>query len=240
MNCIEAKDVSYSYPDGTLALDGFRLSVGQGDCLGLAGPNGSGKTTFMLSLAGFLEPSEGGIFLNGKEVDHHDLAHLRKTVGFTFHNPDDQLFMPTVLEDVCFGPLNYGSDRAKTEADAMEMLGHLGIAECAKKPPRHLSAGQKRLAALAGVLVMDPEIIVLDEPTAFLDPHSRRQIIRKLRELAHTKIIISHDLEMMLELCSRTAVMFAGRNAAEGRPSEIFGDPALMEKCRLEVPASLR
>ena len=242
---IESRGLSFRYPDveGGDVLDGFNACFEANECLGLAGPNGSGKTTFMMILAGFYEASRGDIILSGEKIDFHD-AHCKKRqrrlIGFSFYNPDDQLFMPTVLEDVCFGPLNTGMSQEDAEAKSMDILDSLGIANLASRFPRHLSAGQKRLAALAGLLVMDPEIIVLDEPTAFLDPYSRRQIIRLIKNLTHTRLVISHDLELMLDICSKATIISTGRNIAEGKPEILFKDESLMQRCRLEVPFRLK
>lgn len=237
---LEIRNAHFRYRDGTEALAGFTAAFAPGECVALVGPNGAGKTTLTLLLAGFLEPSAGEVLFDGKIMDATTLPSVRTRLGFVFHDPDDQLFMPTVLEDVCFGPRNAGVPAEEAERRAREMLAALGLAEDAAKFPGHLSAGRKRLATLAGVLVSTPALLVLDEPTAMLDPWARRQVIERLRGLAMTRLVITHDLELVLDLCPRVIVMSGGRSVADGAPREILADAALMAKHRLEVPASLR
>ncbi|HBA82784.1 MAG TPA: cobalt ABC transporter ATP-binding protein [Verrucomicrobia bacterium] len=235
---LEMEKLEFTYHDGTQALNGFSATIEEGECVGLVGPNGAGKTTLVLSLAGFLEPAAGQICVHGETLNARTLPHIRQQIGFTFHDPDDQLFMPTVLEDVCFGPLNAG--RSDVEAQARCLLETLEISGLADRFPGHLSAGQKRLATLAGVLIMNPSVLVLDEPTAFLDPHARRQVIEHLRKLSPSRLIVTHDMELVLELCAKVIVISQGRNVAEGKPPGVLADAALMAAHRLEVPYSLR
>jgi cobalt/nickel transport system ATP-binding protein len=233
---LEVADLAYRYPDGTEALRGVTLSVEAGTCAAVVGPNGAGKTTLVSALAGFLEPARGRVRLGDVTLSSATVAALRARTGFLFSNPDDQLFMPTVLEDACFGPLAAGVAPAEARARALAVLEELGLAAAAQKFPGHLSAGQKRLATLAGVLVTDPDLLVLDEPSAFLDPHARRQLLTRLRALPQTRLVITHDLELVVELCSRVHVLDEGRVVAAGDPAEVLGDEALMRAHRLERP----
>lgn len=236
---LEFKDVRYRYPDGTLALDGLTLSVAPGECLGLVGPNGAGKTTLVQMLAGFLLPQEGSVSVGGVPLVAEHIAALRGRSGFLFVNPDDQLFMPTVLEDVCFGPLAAGVPAAEARTRALAVLTQLGLATFADRFPGHLSAGQKRLATLAGALVQSPSLLVLDEPTALLDPFARRGLLRQLAALPQTRLLATHDLEAVVSVCSRVAVIDAGRVVAQGPCAEVLGDEALMAAHRLERPHAL-
>jgi cobalt/nickel transport system ATP-binding protein len=236
---LEVRDVAYRYPDGTEALRGVRLRAEAGACVGLVGPNAAGKTTLVSVLAGFLEPAAGWVRLGELTLARETLAAVRARAGFIFANPDDQLFMPTVLEDACFGPLAAGAAADEARRRALALLGELGIAEMAAKFPGHLSAGQKRLATLAGVLVMEPDLLVLDEPTAFLDPHARRQLIERLGALRQTRLLVTHDLELVVELCSFVYVLDRGAVVAEGAPATILGDESLMRAHRLERPHAL-
>jgi cobalt/nickel transport system ATP-binding protein len=237
---LDIRNASFRYRDGTEAVRGFSAVLATGECVALVGPNGAGKTTLTLMLAGFLEATAGEIFLCGDRMTRDNVAALRARAGFLFHDPDDQLFMPTLLEDVCFGLRNSGATPAAAVETARAMLAEFGLEHAANRFPGHLSAGQKRLATLAGVLVMKPELLVLDEPTALLDPHARRHVIDRLRVLPMTRLIVTHDLELVAELCPRVIVMSDGRNVADGHPGAILADAALMARHRLEVPASLR
>ena len=237
---LEIRNVNYRYRDGTEALRNFSASLASGECAALVGPNGAGKTTLALLLAGFLETADGEIFICGEKIARDSMALLRSKTGFLFHDPDDQLFMPTLLDDVCFGLRNGGATSGDAERIAREMLCEFGLEHAAAKFPGHLSAGQKRLATLAGVLVMKPGLLVLDEPTATLDPHARRLVMDRLRALPMTRLIITHDLELVLELCPRVIVISGGTNVADGDPRTILADAALMAPHHLEVPASLR
>ncbi|MFH0878270.1 MAG: ABC transporter ATP-binding protein [Lentisphaerota bacterium] len=238
-HALEISHLECRYPDGTHALRGLNLSLEEGSCMGLVGPNGAGKTTLALLLAGFLEPSAGTIRFFGAELNQHTKAKARADIGFIFPNPDDQLFMPTVLEDVSFGLLCAGAKMEEAATRARAMLDQLELGAVASKFPGHLSSGQKRLAALAGVLVMKPRILVLDEPTAFLDPFARRQVISILKQLPQARLIITHDLELVLELCDTVELISEGKDMARGQPRQLFEDERLMKQNRLEMPASL-
>jgi cobalt/nickel transport system ATP-binding protein len=233
---LQIEDLAFRYDDGTEALRGVSLSVAPGACAGIVGPNGAGKTTLVSVLAGFGTPRAGTIRFGELTLGADTLAAVRAKVGFLFSNPDDQLFMPTVLEDTCFGPLAAGAEPGEAKRRAVALLEELGIGALAGKFPGHLSAGEKRLATLAGVLVMAPELIVLDEPSAFLDPHARRGLIALLAALPQTRLVITHDLELVVELCSQVHVLDRGEVVAAGEPSAILGDEALMRAHRLERP----
>ncbi len=233
---LEVRDVAYRYPDGTEALRRVTLRAAPGAAVALVGPNGAGKTTLVSLLAGFLAPTAGEVRVAGVRLEEGTAAGIRARTGFLFANPDDQLFMPTVLEDACFGPLAAGVPAGEARRRALAQLGALGIDGLAPRFPGHLSAGQKRLATLAGALVMEPELLVLDEPTAFLDPHARRHLIRTLGALRPTRLLVTHDLELVVELCAEVYVLDGGEVVARGAPDAVLGDEALMRAHRLERP----
>ena len=214
------RGLRYRYPDGTQALDGVDFELQAGECVALFGANGSGKTTFVLHLNGLLE-GEGEIEICGLPLDRQNLARIRTKVGLVFQDSDEQLFMPTVLEDVAFGPMNLGLAPPEALARAAKALEQVGMAEAIHKAPYHLSSGEKRRAAIAGVLVMQPEILVLDEPTTSLDPPGRRDLIRLLRSLEQSKILVTHDAEFAASLASRAVFFERGRIAGEGSVEEI-------------------
>ena len=232
-------DIHYQYHDGTRALAGTSLSVAAGERVAVVGPNGAGKTTLVLTLAGFCAPESGILEMFGVPVTPKSLSLVRTRAGFVFQNLDDQLFMPTVLEDVMFGPLKTGVPEPEARRRAESALERMEIAKTANQFPGHLSAGQKRMASLAAVLVQEPELLVLDEPTSFLDPHARRCLIERLKTLPMAQLVVTHDLEMVLELCNRVVVLSGGRIIADGKPAKVLCDAALMAAHRLEVPHSL-
>lgn len=228
------------YDPGCDVLKGVSLQMQAGECVALVGPNGAGKSTLVLTLAGFLEPVAGTAAVAGLAVRPETLADVRRRAGFLFQNLDDQLFMPTVREDLLFGPLKAGMPRPAAEARVAWLLERLELNAIADVFPGHLSGGQKRLASLAAVLSLEPELLVLDEPTSYLDAHARRCFIRQLSSLGQARLICTHDLEMVLEVCSRVVVLAAGRIVADGAPAIILADATLMEAHGLEVPYSLR
>ena len=241
LSAIDVEGLNFTYPDGKAALRDFRLKVTAGETIGLVGPNGAGKTTLFLCLSGVLSASTGALQVAGldprKPVDRKLLpAH----VGIVFQNSDDQLFSTTIGDDVAFGPLNLGLPPDEVRRRVAEALARVGLAGFEERVPFHLSGGEKRRAALAGVLAMQPEILLLDEPSMFLDPRGRRELIGLLNELAITKIIASHDLEMILDTCRRIAVLDQGRLITEGPAEQVLSDRALMEAHGLEVPHRLR
>lgn len=236
---IAVHNLTYAYPDGTPALRGVSLQVAAGENVALAGANGAGKSTLLQQLNGVLMPSAGTVSIGGSAVSHTTLPQIRRMVGTVFQDADDQLFMPTVFDDIAFGPLNMGLVPDEVRARAQHTMERLGIAHLAHRPPHRLSGGEKRRVAIATVLVMSPAILVLDEPSAGLDPRGRRQLIQLLRTLPQTMIIATHDLEMALELAPRTICLNAGEVAADGETASLLRDAALMEACSLEIPASI-
>ncbi len=232
----------HRYADGRIALDDVSFMVGVGECVALVGPNGAGKTTLFLRLCGVLSGKPGEASVCG--LDPSDAAHRKKlpeTVGIVFQNPDDQLFSPTVLEDVCFGPLNLGLSVENAKTRAAEALAAVGLPPSAgERVPFKLSGGDKRRAALAGVLAMRPSVLLLDEPSAFLDPRGRRDLIELIRRLPGTKLIATHDLDLVLDVCPRVLVLDAGNLAADGKSADLLANAELMDKHGLEVPHRLR
>lgn len=237
---IEVKDLRYSYPDGTQALKGVNFRLVHGESVGLVGANGAGKSTLLLHLNGFLSPVDGSVEIGHVPITRNSLEKVRRTVGMVFQEPDDQLFMPTVFEDVAFGPLNLGLGRAEVEERVMTALTRVGAAQLRDRPPHRLSGGEKRAVAIATVLSMSPDVLVMDEPSSNLDPAARRRLINLLKSFEHTKIIASHDLDMIVETCHRTIVLHEGKVAADGPTAEIFASEELLARCNLEKPLSMQ
>ncbi|HNT98812.1 MAG TPA: ABC transporter ATP-binding protein [Elusimicrobiales bacterium] len=237
---VEAQGLRYSYPDGTPALEDVSLRVEHGEAVALVGENGAGKSTLLRHFTGCLFPAAGTLRIGGLPVDKEHLAEIRRAVGMVFQNPDDQLFMPTVFEDAAFGLLNLGVAGAQLEGKVMGALETVGAAHLRSRPPYRLSQGEKRAVSIAGVLVMQPDILVMDEPTSNLDPRSRRRLIELLRTFKHTRIIATHDLDFALEVCGRTIVIHKGRVTADGPTREVFGDEKILRLSNLEQPAALR
>ncbi len=241
MDAIDVNGLDFRYPDGTRALCELNVRVAAGETIGLVGPNGAGKTTLFLCLAGVLSAQAGSIRIAG--LDPRNPAErklLPAQVGIAFQNSDDQLFSTTVGDDVAFGPLNLGVPAAEVRQRVAEALTRVGLAGFEARVPFHLSGGEKRRAAIAGILAMHPQILLLDEPSMFLDPRGRRELIGLLNELAITKVIATHDLEMILDTCRRVLVLDRGRLVADGPAEQILRDAALMEAHGLEVPYRLR
>lgn len=233
---VQINDLRFTYPDGRTALSGLDLSIGVGERVALLGPNGAGKTTLALHLNGILRASGGEISIAGLELEDENLPEIRRRVGLVFQDSNDQLFMPSVREDVAFGPANLGLGGEELEARVIAALGAVDGLEFADRPPHHLSGGEKRRAALATVLAMEPDILVFDEPSAGLDPAGRRELIETLRRLPMTQILITHDMPLALELCSRAVIVNDGRVVASGGTSEILSDADLLARNRLEFP----
>ncbi|GAA2621418.1 ABC transporter ATP-binding protein [Dactylosporangium fulvum] len=241
---LEVRDLRYAYPDGHVALRGVDVTVPQGDRVAVLGPNGAGKTTLVLHLNGILhadgrDGSGGTVTVAGMTVDAKDracLKEIRQRVGIVFQDPDDQLFMPTVGEDVAFGPANLGLRGAELRERVDEALDAVGMGEHRDRAPHHLSFGQRRRVAVATVLAMRPEILVLDEPSSNLDPASRRELATILRTLPVTVLMVTHDLPYALELCPRSVILDAGRIVADGPTREILADGDLLARHRLELP----
>lgn len=217
---IEVRDLTFDYEDGTRALDGVNFSIDAGETVALLGANGSGKTTFVLQLNGILR-GQGTIDICGIRLSSETLGEIRAKIGMVFQDSDEQLFMPTVLEDVAFGPLNQGLAEAQAIARAKVALEQVGMSEVLAKAPYHLSAGEKRRVALAGVLAMDPEILVLDEPTTFLDPPAQRNLLNLLRDLPQAKLIVTHNTRFASALASRAVFFEKGKLVADGTVEEI-------------------
>lgn len=233
---VAARDLHYAYPDGTPALNGVDFAIHHGEAVGLVGANGAGKSTLLMLLCGLLSPARGEVRIGDLPVLPATRAQVQRTVGYVFQDADDQLFMPTVEDDVAFGPLNLGLPEAEVRSRVREALETVGAAHLAARAPYRLSGGEKRAVAIAGVLAMSPDVLVLDEPSAGLDPAARRRLIGLLRSFAHTRLIATHDLHLVLEVCTRVLVLHAGRIEADGAPAAVFADAALLARCHLEPP----
>lgn len=243
---VRVSGLAYAYPDGRRALDGVELEISPGESVALVGPNGAGKSTLLLHLNGLLPGRRGlaarrtgpHVWIDGLDAVR-EAAAVRRKVGLLFQDPDDQLFSTTVLEDVAFGPLNMGLPREEARRLALECLAKVELAEAAERPPHHLSFGERKRACLAGVLACRPSVLVLDEPTANLDPRGRRRFLELIASLPATKLIATHDLEMVLEICPRTILLNAGRVVADGPSRRLLDDEGLMEANGLERPLGL-
>jgi cobalt/nickel transport system ATP-binding protein len=238
MSLLEIDDLSYAWPNGVQALRGVSLTVGEGETTALVGRNGAGKSTLLLHLNGIFHGTRA-VRVKGIPVEDWPSDELRATVGLVFEAPRDQLFMPTVLEDVAFGPLNLGLSGEAARERAMSVLESVGAEELADRAPNHLSAGQMRRVGLATVLAMEPELLVIDEPVMALDPEGREAIIALLADLPQTKIIATHDLDLVLELCNTVAVLDDGQIHATGPTQDILSDERLLRAHGLRVPASI-
>ena len=241
MAIIEAKDIVYKYPDGTLALDRANLSVEKGEMVALLGPNGAGKSTLFLHFNGILKPKSGKILLKGAPIkyDAKSLMEVRKTVGIVFQNSDDQLFAPTVKQDVAFGPLNLGLKDEEVEKRVKEALKEVGMEGFENKPPHHLSGGQKKRVAIAGILAMHPEIMVLDEPTAGLDPMGASKIMKllyKLNKEGITIIISTHDVDLVPIYANKIFIMGKTKIVKSGTVEEVFSDVKTIRSANLRLP----
>ncbi|MBS7643431.1 ATP-binding cassette domain-containing protein [Candidatus Bathyarchaeota archaeon] len=238
---IEMEDVRYVYPDGSVALDGVNLRIMKHERVAIMGPNGAGKTTLLMLINGLFTPSKGNVNVLGLPVKGSNLREVRMKVGLAFQNPDDQLFCPTLWEDVTFGPLNMGLPEEEITRRAREALKAVGLVGYEEKPPHHLSVGEKKKAALATVLAMKPEILILDEPTANLDPRSRTELIELLDNLHRTQeitlIVATHDVNFVPMIMDRVYVLNSGRIIAEGSVRAVFSNVKLMKEANLEPPA---
>lgn len=262
-DAIRLQGLTYAYADGVSALRGLTVGIARGQSVALVGPNGAGKTTLLLHLNGILPQARSGwlaglahghehgeagagpsradtgVWIEGLKVSHKTAAEVRRRVGLLFQDPDDQLFAMTVREDVAFGPINHGMDRKSASQWAEQCLAQVGLAHVADRQPHHLSFGERKRVCLAGVLACKPTVLVMDEPTANLDPRARRQFLGLISSLAITKLIATHDLEMVLEICDRVLLLDEGQIVADGPPLELLSNKELIEKHGLEVPASL-
>lgn len=237
---VQATDLHYTYPDGTRALLGVSFLITHGESVALIGANGAGKSTLLMHMNGILLPESGELVIGDRPLSRETVHEIRRTVGMVFQDSDDQLFMPTVFDDVAFGPINMGLPAGVVREKVSQTLETVGALHLADRPTHRLSGGEKRAVAIATVLSMSPDILVMDEPASNLDPRSRRRLIGLLRGFAHTKIIATHDLDMALDLCDRTIVLFDGAVAADGETGTILRDDDLLGRCGLERPLCLQ
>ncbi|MEL4897046.1 energy-coupling factor ABC transporter ATP-binding protein [Crocosphaera sp. Alani8] len=239
-NPVFIKNLSYRYPDGNLALDRVNISIKAGEKVALIGANGSGKSTLQFHLNGIFLPQAGEIMIGEWAINNENLAHIRNFVGLVFQNPDNQLFMPTVWEDVAFGPMNKGIKGHELKLTVIEAMEAVNINPdiYASRNPDNLSGGEKKRVAIAGVLAMNPQVLVLDEPSAQLDPHSRRQLINLLHKLPLTLLVATHDLDLAWELCERTIILSKGQVVYDGKTDRIMSNHGFLEQHALEAPLS--
>jgi cobalt/nickel transport system ATP-binding protein len=237
---VEVHDLNHTYPDGTKAVRGISFRIHHGESVAVVGANGAGKSTLLLHLNGYLPPQTGTVRIGDFPLTKATVPNIRKTVGMIFQNPDDQLFMPTVYEDVAFGPQNLGLPPDEVEQRVVDALSRTNVAHLRERPPYKLSGGEKRAVAIATVLSMSPDILVMDEPTSNLDPKARRALIELLGGFQHTKIIATHDLDMVLDLCERTIVIHEGKIMADGPTVAIFQDVDLLAASHLEKPLRMQ
>ena len=236
---INCSNVSFSYESGHPVLQDLSFTIQDGECVGLIGANGAGKSTVMKLILGLLPCTQGEIRVDDIPVGKETLKEVRKKLGFVLQNSDNQMFMPTVYEDMIFAPLNYGVSKEETEARVDAVLEKLGLQDLKHRHNHKISGGEKRMAAIATILAMEPEVILMDEPTAALDPYNRRIVINTIRELPQTKLITSHDLDMILDTCDRVILLSGGKIAADGPAQEILRDKELLEANRMELPFCL-
>jgi len=237
---VEAKNLEFSYPDATRALLGISFKIRHGESVAIVGANGAGKSTLLLHLNGYLTPTSGQVRIGDFPLTKETLQEVRRTVGMVFQDPDDQLFMSTVYDDVAFGPLNLGLPLEEVQARVQKALETVEVLDLKDRPSHRLSAGQKRRVAIATVLSMSPDILVMDEPSAGLDPRARRQLIELLKSFKHSKIIATHDLDMVLDICERTIIVNEGKIEADGPTADIFQNEKLLVDCHLEKPLRLQ
>ncbi len=236
---MEAEGLGYSYPDGTGAVRGISFDVAAGECVGLVGANGAGKSTLLQLLVGLLWPDSGSIRIAGAPLSKAVLAEARRRLGYVFQDPDDQLFMTSVEADVAFGPRNMGLSETEVSERCRSALEVVGIAHLADRPSFRLSGGEKRAVAIASVLSMGPEALILDEPTAALDPRARRRLMAILAGLPQTRLVATHDIDLVYEMCDRVIVLSAGKVLAEGPARVLLAAPALLDEAGLEPPLAL-
>nr|WP_246110300.1 ABC transporter ATP-binding protein [Saccharopolyspora dendranthemae] len=237
---LEISGLVHAYPDGHRALRGVDLRVEPGERVAVLGPNGAGKTTLTLHLNGVLRPASGRLTVGGLAVSSKNLKEIRRRVGLVFQDPDDQLFMPTVREDVAFGPANFGVRGSELDQRVQEALEAVGMTEHAQRSPLRLSGGQRKRVALAAVLACRPELLVLDEPSANLEPVARRELAEVLLAVGGTTLMVTHDLPYALQLCPRSVIIDDGRVVADGPTAELLADEELLAQHRLELPFGFR
>jgi cobalt/nickel transport system ATP-binding protein len=229
---LKLQDVTVAYPDKTKAVDNVSFSLGENESAALIGENGAGKTTLLLAIVGILEPAGGAVEINGVRLTKKSANEIRKQIGLVFQNPDDQLFTPQIYDDVAFGCRNIGLQEDEVRKRVDETLNRLNIGHLRERSPIKLSAGEKRMAAIAAVLAMNPSVLILDEPTAFLDPKAKRALSAALNGLQHPKIVATHDIAFAKEVCNRVIVLKSGRIAADGTPS-LLENAAFLQECGL-------
>lgn len=237
---LEVRDLHFDYPDGHEAIKNISFTIHPGESVGIIGANGAGKSTVLMLLMGVLFPKNGKVLVGDVEVTKKTLPMIRQQMGMVFQDPDDQLFMTTVYDDVAFGPRNYQLSEQEVEKRVTMALDLVGIPHLKDRAPFRLSGGEKRAAAIASVLSMEPDILIMDEPTSALDPKSRRRLISLLNSFEHTKIITSHDLDTIVETCRRTIVIKAGEIVADGKTMDILTNVELLDRSGLEMPLSLQ
>ncbi len=237
---LEVRNLHFSYPHSHEIIKDLSFTVSPGESIGIIGANGAGKSTLLMLIMGVLFSDSGEIMVGDICVTKKTLPLIREKLGMVFQDPDDQLFMPTVYEDAAFGPRNYKLSEKEVENRVLNALEAVGALHLKDKAPFKLSGGEKRIAAIASVLSMQPDILIMDEPTSALDPKSRRKIIKLLNSFTHTKLITSHDLDMIMESCERTIIIDKGQIAADGKTSEILTNSVLLDSCGLELPLSLQ
>ena len=237
---VEARDLHYAYPDGTVGIKGISFRITHGESVAVVGANGAGKSTLLQHLNGYLIPSKGDLRIGDYPLTQKNIDAVRRSVGMVFQDPDDQLFMPTVFDDVAFGPLNLGLSDDEVIFRVQQALETVGMLHVIKRPPYKLSGGEKRSVAIATVLAMSPDILVMDEPSSNLDPMARRRLIHLLKSFHHTKIIATHDLDMALELCERTIVIHGGQITADSSTVDLFRNEDLLAQSGLEKPLSMQ
>jgi cobalt/nickel transport system ATP-binding protein len=237
---VEVQDLKFSYPDKTPALQGISFRIEHGESVAIVGANGAGKSTLLLHLNGYLTPVTGKVRIGDYPLTKETVHEARRTVGMVFQDPDDQLFMSTVFEDVAFGPLNLGLPIEEVNDRVRKALETVEVSHLKERPPHRLSAGQKRRVAIASVLSMSPDILVMDEPTSGLDPRARKKLMSLLKSFKHSKIIATHDLDMVMELCERTIVMHDGLIKADGPTQKIFLNEELLSGSHLEKPLMMQ
>ncbi len=237
---IELQNLFFNYPDGTEVLRGISCRIPHGESVAIVGGNGAGKSTLLQHLNGCLMPTSGSVLLGGKPLTRETLTEVRRAVGLVFQEPDDQLFMPTVFDDVAFGPLNLGLPPEEVEPRVIRALERVGMLHLRDRPPYKLSGGEKRAVSIATVLATSPDVLVMDEPSSNLDPRARRRLIELLRGFEQTLVIATHDLELVVEVCLRVIVLDRGVIVADGLPAEVFADESKMLAHGLERPHILR
>lgn len=236
---IEFRDVSFSYDTETPVVQDINLVIRKGETVGLIGANGAGKSTIMKLMLGLLTGS-GQILVDGLQMNKHNLSQIRQKIGFVLQDSDNQMFMPTVYEDMIFGPRNYGLSKEEAEARVDRVLEHLGLQDLKYRYNHKISGGEKRMAAIATILAMEPEVILMDEPSTALDPVNRRTVIHTIQSLPQTKLIASHDLDMILDTCERVILLSHGTIVADGDCETILRDKELLEANRMELPFCLQ